>query len=122
MKRLAFSALENRPCSRDPAPPASVLAHAQAIGARLLRIGREFGYDREDAQWSFWGPAGRTTGLPFPALHGAIQLQNASGVLAALETLRERLPVSLDDMRQGLAKVELPGRFQVSAGASRVGA
>ena len=100
----------------DPAPPASVLAHAQAIGARLLRIGREFGYDSVGAQWSFWGPAGRKPGLPFPALHGAIQLQNASGVLAALETLRERLPVSADDMRNGLAKVKLPGRFQLLPG------
>jgi dihydrofolate synthase / folylpolyglutamate synthase len=100
----------------DPAAPASVSAHAQAIGAQLLRSGQDFGYDREHDTWSFWGPAGRTVGLPYPALHGAIQLQNASAVLAALETLRERLPVSTRDLRQGLTGVELPGRFQLLPG------
>ncbi len=100
----------------DPAAPASVLAHAQAIGARLLRIGQEFGCDGESGQWSFWGHAGRKSGLPYPALHGRIQLQNASAALAALETLRERLPVSMRDLRQGLAEVKLPGRFQLLPG------
>ena len=88
----------------DPAPPASVPAQAQAIGAGLLRIGQEFGYDRESDQWSFWGPAGRISGLPYPALRGTIQLQNASAALAALEALRERLPVSERALRQGLPK------------------
>jgi len=100
----------------EPAPPASVAAHAQAIGARLLRIGQEFGYTREDGQWSFWGPAGGIPGLPYPALRGRVQLQNASAVLVALEILRERLPVSTRALRDGLAEVELPGRFQVLPG------
>jgi dihydrofolate synthase/folylpolyglutamate synthase len=100
----------------EPAPPASVAAHAQAIGAPLLRIGQEFDYAREDGQWSFRGPAGRTSGLPFPALGGRVQLQNASAALAALETLRERLPVSARVLREGLAAVDLPGRFQLLPG------
>ena len=100
----------------DPDPPASVPAHAQAIGARLLRIGREFGSDRQGGQWSFWGPGGRISGLPYPRLHGAIQLQNASAALAALESLHERLPVSLRHMREGLVAAELPGRFQLLPG------
>ena len=100
----------------DPAPPASVPAQAQAIGAGLLRIGQEFGYDRESDQWSFWGPAGRISGLPYPALRGTIQLQNASAALAALEALRERLPVSERALRQGLAEVKLSGRFQLLPG------
>lgn len=100
----------------DPAAPASVLAQAQAIGASLLRIGQEFGCDTESGQWSFWGPAGRICGLPYPALHGRIQLQNASAALAGLGALRERLPVSERALRQGLAEVQLPGRFQLLPG------
>ena len=96
----------------DPAAPASVPAHAQAVGARLLRIGKDFGYDWQGEQWSFWWQAGKRAGLPCPALQGAIQLRNASAALAALEALRERLPVSLRALREGLSKVELPGRFQ----------
>ncbi|MBE0619574.1 MAG: bifunctional tetrahydrofolate synthase/dihydrofolate synthase [Burkholderiales bacterium] len=100
----------------DPAAPPSVAAQAQAVGARLLRIGQDFGYQDEGELWSFRGPAGRKSGLPCPALRGKIQLQNASAALAALDTLRERLPVSERQLRQGLAEVELPGRFQLLPG------
>ncbi|MFA5914846.1 MAG: bifunctional tetrahydrofolate synthase/dihydrofolate synthase [Burkholderiales bacterium] len=100
----------------DPEPPASVLAHAQSTGAKLLCIGRDFGYARERGHWSFWGPAGRRSGLPEPALQGAIQLQNASAVLAALDTQNERLPVSADALRRGLTGVRLGGRFQLLPG------
>ena len=100
----------------DPAPPLSVLAHAQAIGARLLRIGYEFGYKAEGDQWLFWGPAGRESGLPYPALRGRTQLLNASATFAALDTLQQRLPVSMQQRRRGLAEVQLRGRFQVLPG------
>ena len=41
------------------------------------------------------------------------QLQNASACLAALDMLNELLPVSMNDIRQGLTKAVIPGRFQV---------
>ncbi len=104
----------------DPAPPLSLPAHAQAIGARLLRIGHEFGYQAEGDQWAFWGPAGRKSGLPYPALRGRTQLLNASAALAALDALEQRLPVSLEHLRRGLAEVELRGRFQVLPGRPAV--
>lgn len=44
------------------------------------------------------------------------QLLNAAGVLAAFEALYERLPISAQAIRTGLAMVELPGRFQVVPG------
>jgi dihydrofolate synthase/folylpolyglutamate synthase len=49
-------------------------------------------------------------------LRGANQLINASGVLAALTALRDRLPVTAQAVRNGLAMVELPGRFQIVPG------
>jgi dihydrofolate synthase/folylpolyglutamate synthase len=100
----------------DAAPPASLLDHARKIGAELQLIGRDFGYERQEAQWQFWGRAGKRSALAWPALRGAIQLANASCVLAALEALRERLPVAMQDIRRGLLEVELPGRFQVLPG------
>jgi dihydrofolate synthase/folylpolyglutamate synthase len=54
--------------------------------------------------------------LAYPALRGANQLINASGVLAALEAVRSRLPVTAQAIRNGLAMVELPGRFQIIPG------
>jgi dihydrofolate synthase / folylpolyglutamate synthase len=100
----------------DPAPPASVLAQAQALGARLLRIGQEFGYQDERGEWLFWGPAGRKSGLAYPALRGRIQLQNASAALAALDTLQQCLPLTLEQLQRGLAEVGLPGRFELLPG------
>ncbi|MGB5079239.1 MAG: bifunctional tetrahydrofolate synthase/dihydrofolate synthase [Burkholderiales bacterium] len=100
----------------DPDPPSSVTDHAQAIGAELRLLGRDFGFRREEQQWMFWGEDGRRAALAYPALRGERQLVNASAALAALEALRARLPVGMQDIRNGLALVQLPGRFQVLPG------
>ena len=104
----------------DPAPPASVIAHATAIGADLLLIGRDFGYQGDRQQWQFWGRGGKRPSLAYPALRGANQLLNASAALAALDILRDSLPVGMNQVRLGLASVELPGRFQVLPGRPSV--
>ena len=100
----------------DPMPPQSVLDHAERIGADLWLSPRDFHHDGDKLQWNWVGRSRRYTGLGYPALRGANQLLNASGVLAAFEALRVRLPVTAQAVRSGLALVELPGRFQVVAG------
>jgi dihydrofolate synthase/folylpolyglutamate synthase len=104
----------------DPEPPATVLQEAQRIGAQPLLLGRDFGYRAQDGQWEYWGPAGKRAGLAHPALRGARQLRNAAAALAALDALRERLPVAMQDVRRGFAEVSLPGRFQVLPGRPQV--
>ena len=104
----------------DPVPPQSLIDHAISIGADLWRFGQDFNYSGDRQQWSYGGRSQRRNSLAYPALRGANQLLNASGVLAALEALRARLPVSAQAIRQGLASVELPGRFQVLAGRPAV--
>ena len=93
-------------------PPASVMAHAATIGARVLQLGRDFGLAAQSDQWRYWGPAGRRASLAYPALRGAVQLGNAATALCTLDTLRDRLPVTMQAVRSGLARVALPGRFQ----------
>ena len=100
----------------DPVPPQSVLAHAQAIDADLWLFGRDFNHSGDRQQWSWSGRGRRYNALAYPALRGANQLLNASGVLAAFEALRDRLPVPAQAVRQGLATVELAGRFQIVPG------
>ncbi len=100
----------------EPDPPSSVLN----TDANLQLLGREFGYQAQGTQWSYWGPVGKRAGLAHPALRGAMQLRNASAALAALDSLRERLPVAMQDVRRGLAEVSLPGRFQVLPGRPQV--
>lgn len=100
----------------DPLPPASVTRHAQAIGADLWLMGRDYSHAGDRQQWSWSGRGRRRNALAYPALRGANQLQNASGVLAVFEVLRERLPISAQAVRRGLATVHLPGRFQIIPG------
>jgi len=100
----------------DPVPPQSVLDHAREIGAELWRFGHEFNYQGDRQQWSWAGPGRRLNALGYPALRGANQLVNASGVLAALEAMRSQLPVPIQAVRNGLAMVQLPGRFQIVPG------
>ena len=100
----------------DPVPPQSVLDQAAALGADLWRFGRDFNFSGDKQQWSWAGRGRRYAGMAYPALRGANQLVNASGVLAALESLRTRIPVTAQAVRNGLAMVELPGRFQIVPG------
>ncbi|MDN5752252.1 MAG: bifunctional tetrahydrofolate synthase/dihydrofolate synthase [Nitrosospira sp.] len=105
-------------CS-EPDIPATVRHHAKAVGAHLMHIGEHFGHSANPVDatlWSYWGPGGKRHALPYPALRGACQLHNASACLAALDAVKDRLPVTMSDVRQGLLDVALPGRFQVLPG------
>ena len=104
----------------DPAVPQSVLDRATEVGADLWRIGVDFHFAGDKQQWGWathpFRGGRRYSGMAYPALRGANQLVNAAGVLAAIETLRARLPVTAQAVRNGLALVELPGRFQIVPG------
>ena len=100
----------------DPVPPQSVLNRALEIDADLWTLGRDFNFSGDKQQWAWAGRGRRYAGLAYPALRGANQLVNASGALAALQSLRDRLPVTAQAVRNGLAMVELPGRFQIVPG------
>jgi dihydrofolate synthase/folylpolyglutamate synthase len=106
-----------RPCViSDPLPPDSVIRHGEFIGADLWLVGRDFGHEGDRQQWRWEGRGRRYNALAYPALRGANQLINASGALAALTALRDRLPITAQAVRTGLALVELPGRFQIVPG------
>ncbi|MFY9259324.1 MAG: folylpolyglutamate synthase/dihydrofolate synthase family protein [Gallionella sp.] len=124
--------------------PDSMLQHAQSIGATLWRIEQDFGFkpismtatqpwqnkmaiasdvppaNSPSQQWDFYSPTGARASLPYPALRGQFQLGNASAVLAALEVLKEKLPVNMAAVRRGLVEVSLTGRFQTLPGKPTV--
>lgn len=101
-------------------PPQSLTTHAATIGAQLLLRDRDFEVRQAATHWGYQGPGGVRHTLPWPALRGAYQLGNAAACIAALDTLRDRLPVTMNDLRSGLLTVENPGRFQVLPGQPAV--
>lgn len=110
----------------DPFPPQRLIDHANAIGADLRLIGRDFGYERPPAeasenrlQWRWWCRSGAQLlkrSLAYPGLRGPTQLANAAVALAALEAIADKLPVTMQAIRPGLIETELSGRFQVVPG------
>ncbi len=128
--RLVESPLELDVHSKQPHPHPSPPPERE--GSRLLTLqggGRDgggvnqqtstekqFSFTAGAQQWNYRGMAGTRSALPYPALRGAFQLRNASAALAALDTLKDKLPVSMAAVRRGLVEVGLPGRFQVVPG------
>jgi dihydrofolate synthase/folylpolyglutamate synthase len=100
----------------DPVPPQSLIDHAASIGADLWLMGKDYNFQGDKQQWGWAGRGKRFSGLGYPALRGANQLLNASAVIAALIAVRDRLPVGAQEIRNGMAWVELAGRFQVLPG------
>ena len=107
-------------CS-DPQPPQSLLdfAHSRQIPLQLLR--RDYHCRVQPDGWCYeQRGGGMLSGLPRPALVGAMQLQNAAGVICALHCLGDTLPVNTQAIRQGLLSVSLPGRMQRLPGIPEV--
>jgi len=106
----------------DPDCPASVRAHAAAIGAHWYGLGEAYGWERGPDTWTWWGPGVRHEGLPGSALNGSGvcgsdgQLDNAAGALMILQVLAEHYPVAREAVEAALASTALPGRLQRVAG------
>ena len=96
----------------DTDPPARLAGHARAIGAELQVLGRDFRIEASERQWDFIGRRSTRRALPIPALRGRWQLKNAAAALAALDEVAQRLPLSVGEVKRGLATVRLAGRLQ----------
>ena len=60
--------------------------------------------------------AARVMGCRIPRCAAPISSPTRRRRSTALDALRDRLPVGMDDVREALVSVELPGRFQVLPG------
>ena len=96
--------------------PDSVRAHARSIGALLQVAGEDFQIERHAGQWDLLHAARVRRALPLPGLRGAVQIENAAGVLVALDCLAGRLPIDQAAVRQGLLNARVAGRFEVRPG------
>ncbi len=103
----------------DPDPPASVLAHAAAVGATVMRYGTDYSAtpagEREtpagERDWH-WQASGEACIFPMPALAGAVQLRNAASAVLAVRCLQTRLSVNDAAVAQGVRTAQVAGRFE----------
>lgn len=98
-------------CS-DPQPPLSIGKHARAIGARLQQLGVDFDVRADADHWRWTAPGQAYFELPMPGLPGAAQRNNAAGVIAALQGLSPRAPITETALRRALPMLRLPGRCE----------
>lgn len=100
----------------DPDPPTSLLEYANAIGATLYRVDKDYGWRNQAAGWTWWQGRTRLESLPLPGLMGEHQFGNAAGALMVLTALSEQVPVGGDAVRAGLQRAHIPARLQIVAG------
>ncbi len=95
----------------DLDPPTTILEEAGRLGAPLLLQGVDFGFEKDEASWRWWGrdAAGNPLlwqDLPLPQL----DLLNAATVLQALQCLTT--PPTRDCVCTALDGLGLQGRYQ----------
>lgn len=100
--------------------PVSVTNYATKINTRLSRFGIDFDFRRHQNCWDFISDNTKLYSLPFPALRGVEQLNNAALALAILTKLKSNFPLSISQIKQGLLTVRLYGRFQVLPGMPQI--
>ncbi len=103
-------------CS-DPNPPPGLLEQVAALPAPLALAARDFHLHAGVSSWSWRSSDREYQDLPLPHPYSRCQMQNAAGVLMALDLLTEQLPVSELAIRSGLQCFQPEGRFQLICGA-----
>jgi dihydrofolate synthase/folylpolyglutamate synthase len=109
---------ENKPAiCGDPEPPASLLDIARQKSVELFQLGSNFSVEQHQNEqqplWELHSPFGSLQKLPEPSLAGDFQKGNAATAIVALQALTTKLEISADDVRQGLAAIQLKGRFEI---------
>jgi len=96
--------------------PASIRAEAERLGTDLQVAGEDYRVERRDEDWDLLSGESISRSLPLPGMRGAVQLDNAAGVLVALDAVAHRLPVDQRAVRAGLLGARVPGRFEIRPG------
>jgi dihydrofolate synthase/folylpolyglutamate synthase len=107
--------------AQPPEALAAIEARAQAVGAPMRLLGRDFDLEPDaDGTFTYRGMRTRFPGLAI-SLHGPHQRGNAAVAIACLELLEDSgLKVSRNSARAGLAITRWPGRLEEFKGPPTV--
>jgi dihydrofolate synthase/folylpolyglutamate synthase len=96
----------------DLNPPESVQNYLAELGATYYQSGDEFKLQIHDDHWDWQGMGQHWLSLPFPALAGEHQIENAAGVIAVCRVLPEAFRPDRQTIEKSLRTISLPGRFE----------
>ena len=98
----------------SPDMPKSIEISANEVGAKLYQRNKDFDWTNGMvyASWDWKSNKQQRTALPHSNLRGNHQLDNAAGVLMAVECLSDKLSVNQKQIKSALLSVSVPGRFQ----------
>ncbi len=99
----------------DPNPPASIHEAADLVGTRLIQSGIDFYSEIKNDVWSWYSDLSHYEMLPLPG-NQLYQVQNAAGVLMAIQALSGQFPVERDVIDECLSKFHMPCQFQLIPG------
>lgn len=101
-------------------PPQSVTQYAKEINTPLQIIGTDFSYTRHELSFDVLCKNGKYFSLPYPAMRGLEQLENASLAICVLDELKTNFPLSLSIIKTGLLQTSLPGRLSILPGQPQI--
>lgn len=93
--------------------PRTIVARAAATGANLIAAGRDYHWVLDGDAWSWRGAQTHLKRLRRPSLPGAIQVENAAGVLALVEAAGYRNLLRTDVIDAAFSDLHLSGRMQM---------
>ncbi len=96
----------------DPCPPATLLAHAEALQTPTYIAKRDFTVAPHSDTWDCHTPS--RSYLDLPCVH--LGVDNAAITLQALSVLPSHITIPTDAVREGLQGAQLLGRFQCVPG------
>ncbi|MCB1755903.1 MAG: bifunctional tetrahydrofolate synthase/dihydrofolate synthase [Gammaproteobacteria bacterium] len=96
----------------DRSPPSSLFAEAARIGAQIYCIQKDFDYSQQGGLWKVQAAHKVFAELPYPALDGQWQFDNAALAIVAASLLTTRLPLQDRHYRQAMRSVAIQARYQ----------
>ncbi|MCK5725708.1 MAG: bifunctional tetrahydrofolate synthase/dihydrofolate synthase [Thiotrichaceae bacterium] len=97
--------------SGDPEPPKAIALLAEKVGAVLLQVGRDFDWQCAEANWQLKWNDLLWQELPFPALVGEHQVNNAATAIITLQHL-QKVIIDKVMIEKALKRVSLSARME----------
>ncbi|MGD9153643.1 MAG: bifunctional tetrahydrofolate synthase/dihydrofolate synthase [Gammaproteobacteria bacterium] len=91
-------------------PPDAIFTTARKIQAKLFCQNKDFRYEESNDTWNWQSATKQLEELPRPT---NILLQNAATILMAVESFNDIMPVTDQDILQGLTDIIILGRQQL---------